>query len=476
MKKKRMYVSDLIGNEYRKWKSNDIITINCQTGQGKTYFILNVYAKYKNTKKILFLVNRSKLKEQIKKNIRDLKLTNVTVMTYQMMQELIIKNEFKNEYDILVCDEIHYMIADSWNDKSDISWRYIINECDNKTRIFMTATGEVVFGMINRVCDVSYSYKTESDYDYIKKVVFFKGDKNNSYITENIAKVKRKAIYFSTSAERAYKMHLLYKAQSNFMCSKANKDFSKYANQNAIQDEKFDSKYLMATKVIDNGVNITDRDVKDIFCDIMDSTTLIQCIGRKRIVDGRDKLTLHLKDFSAKDLQGKINLMQSYIDKADAYIFNIEQNKMNKDEKEIPILCYVDKQTDKIKINLLRYAYTKSLIEEYTTMKEIGFSTYILNILNIDKDRVIYEEMEKMNMKKDEIGTYLENICGDILVKCDQEQLINLIDLRDSRNRQQKSIKQLNIYLEENGYKYEIISTKKTINGVRLNVWIVLEK
>ena len=424
----------------------------------------------------MFLVNRNKLKEQVKEDIEKTTLGNVTIMTYQLVQELILKNEFEDIFDIVVFDEVHYLLADSWNDKTDVIWKYITNDCSNRIKIFMTATSNIIFDLLNDTLKISYYYKTERDYSYIRKLIYFDGDKNNTYITNNIKKVKRKAIYFSTSAEKAYNMHLLYKNQSNFLCSKSNKEFAKYANQQSIQDERFESKYLMATKVIDNGINIKDRDVKDMFFDIMDSTTLIQCIGRKRIVDKRDKVTLHVRNFSEKELQGKINLLQSYIDKADAYMYNIPKEKMKKDDKKIPMLCYIDKETDKIKINTLRYTYTKYLINELTEMKDFGYDTYINKLLNLDREKILYEEVEKKNMKKDEINAYLENVVGDLLVKCDQEELINLINLRDGRNRQQKSINQLNLYLQENKYKYEIVSTKKVINGVRLQVWIVLEK
>ena len=36
------WVSDTIGEEYKQWRKGDIITIQAQTGTGKTYFVKNV--------------------------------------------------------------------------------------------------------------------------------------------------------------------------------------------------------------------------------------------------------------------------------------------------------------------------------------------------------------------------------------------------------------------------------------------------
>ena len=38
----RRYVTDLIGDEYKKWESRERILLSYPTGMGKTYFILHV--------------------------------------------------------------------------------------------------------------------------------------------------------------------------------------------------------------------------------------------------------------------------------------------------------------------------------------------------------------------------------------------------------------------------------------------------
>lgn len=41
-----MYVSDIIGEEYKTWKNGDIVLLTAPTGSGKTFFILNELLSY----------------------------------------------------------------------------------------------------------------------------------------------------------------------------------------------------------------------------------------------------------------------------------------------------------------------------------------------------------------------------------------------------------------------------------------------
>lgn len=41
MENKKLYISDIIGDEYKDW-NNEKIILDCGTGRGKTYFILNI--------------------------------------------------------------------------------------------------------------------------------------------------------------------------------------------------------------------------------------------------------------------------------------------------------------------------------------------------------------------------------------------------------------------------------------------------
>lgn len=86
--------------------------------------------------------------------------------------------------------------------------------------------------------------------------------------------------------------------------------------------------------------------------------------------------------------------------------------------------------------------------------------------------------MEKIFVNKidevDEIKEYLDTIVDVLLLKKQREELINVINLRDNLNRQQKSVDILNAYLQEI-YQMQLISKKVKIEGRkrRVTVWEV---
>ena len=67
MEKMEKYISDKIKEDYKEWKKRQMIFLSAHTGAGKTYFILNELMEFAalNGKRILYLSNRSILKEQI---------------------------------------------------------------------------------------------------------------------------------------------------------------------------------------------------------------------------------------------------------------------------------------------------------------------------------------------------------------------------------------------------------------------------
>lgn len=157
-------VSEYIKEEYKNWKEGSgmkggsEIFISAPTGSGKTYFVLNILLPYfyEQKKKILFLVNRRILKEQIETEIQrhvnfEMK-DNIRVQSYQEIEnsfrtigkyktrdisgnlwdvevELGMKYlAYLQEFNCVVCDECHYFLADSnFNTNTIISFRVIMN-------------------------------------------------------------------------------------------------------------------------------------------------------------------------------------------------------------------------------------------------------------------------------------------------------------------------------------------------------------
>ena len=88
-------VEKRIGKDYVDWKYNDRIFISAPTGSGKTTFILHTLLPYYSSQnlKILYLVNRRILKEQIKETISYLfhdQNRAISVMLYQEIEKKVL--------------------------------------------------------------------------------------------------------------------------------------------------------------------------------------------------------------------------------------------------------------------------------------------------------------------------------------------------------------------------------------------------
>lgn len=460
---KKLWVTDVIGDDYKKWSNGDTVFIDCQTGRGKTYFILNVFAKYlkKMGKTMLVLSNRTKLNEQM---LHDNDNTNVTCMTYQFLQAKLLNGKDIELYDVIVSDEAHYYLTDSFNRKTEKAFNYVLNS--NAIKVYMSATGQDVIKLLN----VDYRYSTDNNYSYINKFVVYN---DNDYIINliNTLPENEKLIYFANNVKSAYDMYLRYSETKSvsFVCSKSNKNYSKYITEDAIIEEKFNSQILIATTCIDNGINLKDRAIKHIITDLIDDVNLIQCIGRKRIIDNDDKVNVYIKEHSKATLNRFANSYRHNLDIADKIKdddFNIE----DRDSINIPSLCY--KVGNVIKVDEMGYTYSKIILEKLEKFMEEGFGKVIIDYMTIDEDKVEYISETEECEHKSTLQLYLESIEGKKLLKDSQEELIGMIDIK-IKGVQQRGIKNLNYALEQLKLDYVIDSKRCTIDGKKITYWIV---
>lgn len=156
-----MYVTDEIQEAYKNWKKGDIILIHAQTGTGKTYFILNVLLPYiaSQKKQLLYLSNRSALRDQISlsylenytdsiivKNYQSFELTNLNWRTFSELGSEILNCEY------WVMDEAHYFLADGRFNSNVLSCiRSIKANHQNRILIFMTATPEYLLLSLGQI-------------------------------------------------------------------------------------------------------------------------------------------------------------------------------------------------------------------------------------------------------------------------------------------------------------------------------------
>ena len=110
--------------------------------------------------------------------------------------------------------------------------------------------------------------------------------------------------------------------------------------------------------------------------------------------------------------------------------------------------------------------------------KDFNSISYInkqLSWLGINDKEIIRLEEIQAKQTNDEIEEYIKSLIDKPLGKQQREELIQMINLRDARGRQQKTLKTINAYLQEN---YNIYMESKVIrfDGNRVRVWILKNK
>lgn len=188
-------ISDEIGEDYREWKRGDRIFITAPTGTGKSYFILHKLLGYiidrNSDRKVLYLVNRTILKNQIEyeiivkvapkmqnklqylqKNIEDF----IEVRTYQSIERMLqentfngyanhLCNKFYQKFSYVVYDECHYFSVDStFNTLTELSYDFLRNTFFHCVQIFLSATMQNIESqLINRREVANQNYSTIND-------------------------------------------------------------------------------------------------------------------------------------------------------------------------------------------------------------------------------------------------------------------------------------------------------------------------
>lgn len=337
-----MYLADKIGEDYKTWKPEDVILITAPTGTGKSYFVQRELLKWVITEgrgKILYLVNRKILKNQLREELNDVlysirgelceKGFNVSNLkkyiiyeTYQHIEMLICESRWRDIYElaglcsIVVCDECHYFYADSsFNPKTELSYNCIRQLFDKKIQIYMSATMDVMKERIRRDClnsnimpyiqyvnniysltrtkgenNIIEKYSIEKQYDYV-----------NTHLINDISDLALKMkdsvednnqhnwLIFIDSIERGRKLkkELLDKGihKDDIVIIDANYKRDDDAEENVyeiVNNKLMKRKIIISTSVMDNGISIHDDKLKSIVIMADMKETFIQMLGRKR--------------------------------------------------------------------------------------------------------------------------------------------------------------------------------------------------
>ena len=476
--------SDLIEDKYKSWKDTRII-LDGGTGSGKTYFVLNKIGKYAKecNCKILYLCNRSKLRDQTYGDIKKLKLQDtVIVMTYQSLQNRIKHKDTFPHYDYIIADECHYFTNDAlFNEYTDLSYKYLKHQSKNVV-IYISATAKVFFHWMKQkeIVTQEHYFSIPKDYSYVDKVYFY----DKKYLIPQIDKILEeekdsKIIVFCNSITRMLELYKKYENQADYAASQNAVKVKDICNEKCVCEHKdgtvtFDKRILVTTKVLDNGINIKDKKVKHIFSEILDADSAIQALGRKRRTSEDDTCTFYLKNYSGQAIQGLINANEYQLKPVMTYRIKYDEflNKYGQNRKRIRNnkIFYTKFSNDKDKNNI---AFNEMRLNKYLMdntilgdMKEGSYKSVMIGLIGYSlADKV--EELEINIEEKDGFLEYLKSIEGKWLYSAERKEVVKRFEDIGVKLRRQ-GINTLNGALQdfyENRYKCRFRNKQIDENG-----------
>jgi len=352
---------------------------------------------------------------------------------------------------------------------------------------YLTATGKYIKGYILDELELDIEhYYIENKYDFIEKLYFYENDKTIGKLLIDLPK-DEKAIYF-TSAKKAHKMNEILKS-CVFYCSNNNYNYRQYVDPDKItyieENEKFEEQVLCCTKVADCGFNLKDDKIKHIIVDIADLSSIIQCIGRKRIVFG-DKIILYIKDKKGNAISRKLENFQEKIKYANIILkkgdIALIEEYSHKNTYGNLIYDVVNREKLRIekKVNpLMHYTYNQNIMlyEEILLDKEDGFKNKLLERMGIS----------------DMVYTYLEQELDELILEDILNKLIDVKMFKDEQNKFKEmllkellntpkgksravGLKTINALFEENNLNYIINSKREKLGEFRDQTYWIISK
>lgn len=324
--REKKYITDVIGEDYKKWGGGDVILITATTGAGKSYFILQTYLKWavEQNFKILYLVNRKILKKQLEDILKEINRENekeyglfnrnisdyISIRTYQSIENNL-KSGFANqvikelnEYKCVVCDECHYFYTDSsFNAGTELSYSIINVSFAGKCRIYISATMDKIKewiqrdknnrnGTINLICGARKvkEYSLTVNYDKITPKIVNNDDSLIELISNKIKEANEKWLVFVDSIEwgkeierKLLKTEKIEEEDIIFVDAdyEENVDANKVVRE-IVEYKKTKKRIVISTAVMDNGITFSDEDLVNIAIFADTKEIFLQMLGRRR--------------------------------------------------------------------------------------------------------------------------------------------------------------------------------------------------
>lgn len=461
----RQYISDIITQEeISKWQPKNRILIDAQTGFGKSQFVKNELYKYckNHNKTILLLSNRNVLKNQNNEELKDEKLDIITLKNYQTIEAGVLRGTeleyLFSHYDYIIFDECHYLLSDSsFSSTTDILLSQLKTPLADKIYIFLSATTDAILTYEN---SFDYQYLIPKDYSYIENIYFYSKAETLNNILEKIP-YEEKSIYFGTALE-ALELSLLF-GDSAFICSENNKEFYKRSSKSVTDDiEKtsyFKPRMLFTTKVIDNGINLIDPKLKHIIIDLFDPIDVIQCLGRKRVIDKSDRINVYIKNYHGGEIYPRIQRINDKL-KQVKELQELGKEAFQSKYARISFDSVIRNNFEINQAKLTYYKYLKNISGKMIGNKDTdGYKRYIAWKLGINFEDI---KIAEKYYEKECLSDILEQYIGKRIYKGDAQETFKnrffnkLFDPKRKLDYRNRGYNTINAILQEDELPYYV--------------------
>lgn len=436
-----------IEEDYKNWLPRGVerhqkasrIFIESPTGTGKSSFILDKLFPFaaESNYNVLYLANRSALNQQIKNALaRKLEVKGkikkdeatfylpgsfcyLTVINYQAisLNPMALKM-FLSDYTYIVFDEAHFFAEDSlFNAKTGLLLKLVLNESPDAVWIFLSATldgsedllltaadkiqpNNLIDANLNKVVFRDHCIVYKNNYQSaVYTPSFFRGIDDLMPVINRTA--GEKWLIFISSIQRGKALQQRIKKETGrkaVFLSSENKADKRWKTLST--EERYDEDVLITTKVLDNGVNISDKGVRHIVIPFCDQTEFMQMLGRRRTDEG-ERVYLYVE---VPTIQ-KVNTLRHGVETKRNAINGVKRCAPNKrnallakmweaGRKDINSLFYIN-ETGNLTPNFLAEKKLKQLSDFYSTLaahyKEGAcYEKTVLTWIKMEKSELVY--------------------------------------------------------------------------------------
>jgi len=338
-------ISDILPGEEQFWNNANPVLINTPPDSGKSTWVrkhLIPLAK-ENGKNIIVASNRAASSIQMKKDLmdesddprRNLLTTegirnledfgHVRILTTQSLPRLVHDPSLQawiNNVGHIVIDEAHIFASDAmFNENCDYYLKLVTERFRHAVRIYMTGTVEDVLVPLANAEDENFRYNVFPPQWQLPREFFWyhrpaSFDAYELFFFDNLDDLipliketpQDKWIIFSDSKEKG--QAFAGKLPSVWYVDATRKSGKQW--DLLMDKEHFEEQVMVTTAVLDSGVNVDDRSVKNIAIVADNPTALIQMLGRRRL-KGKEKLNLYVADLSQNKIARRLQTCDAYL-------------------------------------------------------------------------------------------------------------------------------------------------------------------